>query len=74
MNKFITLLLAFGVFAMTGCSKKEEPKVKAPSAQEVQRLKSDSERLQQATANAAKARERAAAVSPTPSATATPSP
>ena len=61
MNKFLILLLAAGLFAVTGCreNKKKEETVKAPSEAEVQRLKSDSERLQQATANAAREREKA---------------
>ena len=70
MNKLLILLLASGLFAVTGCreNKKKEETVKAPSEAEVQRLKSDSQRLQQATANAAKAREKAnQSATPSPS-------
>ena len=61
MNKILILLLAFGLAALTGCreNKKKEETINSPSEAEIQRLKSDSERLQQATANAAREREKA---------------
>ncbi len=71
MNKFVILVLVSGLFALTGCpeNKKKEEIPKAPTEAEKQRLKSDSERLQQATTNAAREREKAASQTPTPSVT-----
>jgi outer membrane murein-binding lipoprotein Lpp len=67
MNKFLLLILSLGLFAAAGCSRSDnQTTVKPQSTPDVERLKSDSERLQQATANAAKEREKAAQVSPTP--------
>ena len=71
MKNFLLLLLALGLFAAAGCSKPEEKTVVKPtSTPDAARLKADSERLQQATANAAKEREKAAQAQ----ATATPTP
>ena len=67
MKTFLSLILALGVLAIAGCSKSDkETTVKPQSTPDVERLKSDSERLQQATANAAKEREKAAQSSPSP--------
>ena len=70
MKNFLLLLLTLGLFAAAGCSKPEEKTttVKPTSTPDAERLKADSERLQQATANAAKEREKAAQaeVSPSP--------
>jgi hypothetical protein len=73
MKKFSLLILSVAFLAMAGCSKKEETtttSVPPQSTPDANRLKSDSERLQQATANAAKQREKEsqAALSPTPTA------
>ena len=71
MKKVLLLALSFGLFALVGCSKsdKQETSVKPQSTPDAARLKSDSERLRQATANAAKAREQAASQAATPTAT-----
>jgi nitrous oxide reductase accessory protein NosL len=71
MKNFLLLILAVGVFAAAGCSRSEDKtSAKPQSTPDAERLKSDSERLQQATANAAREREKAAAqASATPSAT-----
>jgi nitrous oxide reductase accessory protein NosL len=67
MKNFLLLILALGLFAAAGCSRSEDKTtVKPQSTPDAARLKSDSERLQQATANAAKEREKAAQPSPTP--------
>jgi nitrous oxide reductase accessory protein NosL len=70
MKRFLLLLLATGILA-AGCSRSDKPEtsVKPQSTPDAERLKSDSERLQQATANAAREHEKAAAAmaSPTPS-------
>jgi PBP1b-binding outer membrane lipoprotein LpoB len=73
MKRFLLLLLAAGLLA-TGCSKsdKTESSVKPQSTPDAVRLKSDSERLQQATANAAREREKAAAATASATPTATP--
>ncbi len=70
MKKVLLLALSLGVFAFVGCSKsdKQETTVKPQSTPDAARLKNDSERLRQATANAAKEREKSTQ-SPTPSAT-----
>jgi outer membrane murein-binding lipoprotein Lpp len=70
MKKFSVLFLAVGVLALTGCSKsdKQETTVKPQSTPDAARLKSDSERLQKATANAAKEREKAHQSTPSPTA------
>jgi outer membrane murein-binding lipoprotein Lpp len=82
MKKILLVLLSAGVLVTTGCSRSDKPDTVAKpqstpeSTPDVARLKSDSERLQKATANAAKAREdareNAATASPTPAATASP--
>jgi nitrous oxide reductase accessory protein NosL len=74
MKRFFLSILALGVLAAAGCSKSDkETTVKPQSTPDAARLKSDSQRLQQATANAAKEREKAAAASQsTPSPTASP--
>jgi len=70
MKNFLLLILALGVFAAAGCSRSEDKTtVKPQSTPDAQQLKSDSERLQQATANAAREREKAAQASASPSAT-----
>jgi hypothetical protein len=71
MKNFSLALFAALVLATAGCSKKTEQTTVSPqSTPDAARLKSDSERLQQATANAAREREKAAAqASATPSAT-----
>jgi len=70
-----TIFIAFicsGILAFGACSRSSKPdasKVQEPTVPKEQ-LQSDAERLQQATANAAKEREtRAAQSSPTPTAT-----
>jgi Na+-transporting methylmalonyl-CoA/oxaloacetate decarboxylase gamma subunit len=71
MKRFVFSILALSVLAVTGCSRSEEKTAVQPqSTPDAARLKSDSERLQQATANAAKEREKAASqATPSPSAT-----
>lgn len=72
MKKIFLVLLSAGVLVTTGCSRSDNKAITnaTPTATpDAVRLKSESERLQQATANAAKARENAATMSPTPSAT-----
>jgi nitrous oxide reductase accessory protein NosL len=72
MKKLFLLGLTMSVLAISGCSKKDDQARATPapaSTPDAARLKADSERLQQATANAAKAREQAATSSPTPSGT-----
>jgi outer membrane murein-binding lipoprotein Lpp len=71
MKKLFLLGLILSVLAISGCSKRDEQAQATPTpanTPDAARLKADSERLQQATANAAKAREQAA-TSPTPTAT-----
>jgi hypothetical protein len=71
MKNFLLLILALGLFTAVGCSKPDNTTtVKPQSTPDAAKLKSDSERLQQATANAAKEREKAS--QPTPSPTASP--
>ena len=70
MKKLFLLGLTLSVLAICGCSKRDEQVQATPTpanTPDAARLKADSERLQQATANAAKARE-AATSSPTPTA------
>ena len=65
------VVLSTVILAAAGCSRSDKPEssVKPQSTPDAERLKSDSERLQQATANAAREREKAAAqLSPTPTA------
>jgi len=70
MKNFFLLILALSLFAAAGCSRSEDKTtVKPQTTPDAERLKSDSERLQQATANAAKAREKEAQASASPSAT-----
>jgi len=74
MKRLFLVVLFVSLSAVAGCSKsdKVESSVKPPSSPEAARLRSDSERLQQATANAARQREMeaqsksAASPSPTP--------
>jgi len=69
MKKISLLILSVGLFAVAGCSRSDnQTTVKPPSTPDAERLKSDSERLQQATANAAKEREKANQASPSPTA------
>ena len=71
MKNFLFFILALGVLAVAGCSRSDnQTTVKPQSTPDAERLKSDSERLQQATANAAKEREKANQPTPSP----TPSP
>jgi len=74
MKKILLVLLSAGVLVTAGCSRSDKVETNATpqSTPDAARLKSESERLQQATSNAAKARENAALISPTPSPTATP--
>ena len=73
MKNFLLALLALSILGLAACSKKEETVVKSQpqSTPDAARLKADSERLQQATANAAREREKAnqsaLTSSPTPS-------
>lgn len=71
MKTFLLSILALGIFATAGCSKKSdtETAVSPASTPDAARLKSDSERLQQATANAAKEREKASLSTPSPTPT-----
>jgi outer membrane murein-binding lipoprotein Lpp len=67
MKNLLPLILALGVLATAGCSRSDEKTtVKPQSTPDAERLKSDSERLQQATANAAREREKANQSTPTP--------
>jgi len=73
MKDFSLALLTIVILAAAGCSRANKPdtSVQPQSTPDVERLKSDSERLQQATNNAAREREKAAqsSASPTPSLT-----
>jgi outer membrane murein-binding lipoprotein Lpp len=71
MKKFSLVIFSVAVLLAAGCSRSDKPEVSATpqSTPDAVRLKADSERLQQATANAAKEREKAAQASATPSAT-----
>jgi len=67
MKNFSLLILILSLFAAAGCSRSEDKTTLKPqSTPDAERLKSDSERLQQATANAAREREKANQPSPTP--------
>jgi len=71
MKNFSLALFAIAILASAGCSRSDKPEtsVKPQSTPDAERLKSDSERLQQATNNAAREREKAAqsqTPSPTP--------
>ena len=69
MKKISLLILSVGLFAVAGCSRSDnQTDVKPQSTPDAERLKSDSERLQQATANAAKEREKANQSTPSPTA------
>ena len=69
MKNFLLVILALGVFAAAGCSRSEDKTtVKPQSTPDAERLKSDSERLQQATANAAREREKENQSTPSPTA------
>ena len=73
MKKSLLLILSLGLFAVAGCSRSEDKTtVKPQSTPDAARLKADSERLQQATANAAKQREKVAQGTPIPSTTPAP--
>jgi hypothetical protein len=67
MKNFLLLILSLGVFALASCSRSDNQTTTATpqSTPDAARMKSDSERLQQATANAAREREKAAQSSPT---------
>jgi len=71
MKNFLLTLFALSILGLAACSKKEEVVTKPQPTPDAARLKSDSERLQQATANVArereKARQSALTSSPTPS-------
>jgi outer membrane murein-binding lipoprotein Lpp len=71
MKNFSLALFAVVFLDSAGCSRSDKPdtSVKPQSTPDVERLTSDSERLQQATANAAKERAKA---NQTPSPTASP--
>ena len=68
MKRFVLSVLVLTILALAGCSRSEEKTtVKPQSTPDAARLRADAERLQQATANAAKQREQAAqAANPTP--------
>jgi Na+-transporting methylmalonyl-CoA/oxaloacetate decarboxylase gamma subunit len=69
MKNFLLLILALSLFAAGSCSRSEDKTtVKPQSTPDAERLKSDSERLQQATANAAREREKANRSTPSPTA------
>ena len=67
MKNFSLVLSAVTILAVAGCSRSNKPEtsVKPQSTPDVERLKSDSERLQQATMNAAREREKANQATPT---------
>jgi hypothetical protein len=69
MKQFTFVMLSIVMLAVPGCSRSDKPatSVKPPANPDAERLKSDSERLQQATANAARERERANQTTPIPS-------
>lgn len=70
MKNFLLLTLALSLFAAAGCSRSEDKTtVKPQSTPDAQRLKADSQRLQQATANAAREREKDSHSTPSPTAT-----
>ena len=59
MKNFLFSMLAVAVLAVVGCSKSDkETTVKPQSTPDAERLKSDSDRLQQATNKAAEQRKR----------------
>ncbi len=68
MKKFSFVIFSAALLSLAACSKKEEVSVKPQSTPDAERLKSDSERLQQATANAAREREKANQSTPSPTA------
>jgi hypothetical protein len=71
VKKFSVVLFLVAILTAVGCSRSDKPEtsVKPPPNPDAERLKSDSERLQQATNNAAKEREKAAQAAATPSST-----
>jgi len=71
MKNFLLALLSVSILGLVGCSEKKETAVKPPSTPDAARLKADSERVQQATANAARER---AKENQTPSPEASPTP
>jgi entry exclusion lipoprotein TrbK len=68
MKNFSLVLFAVTVLLAAGCSRSDKPETSAQpqSTPDVERLRSDAERLQQATANAAREREKMSKASPTP--------
>jgi len=73
MKTLLLIALSIGLLALDGCSKwaKQETNVNSQSTSDTDRLKADSKRLQQATANAAKERAKEKVIviaSPTPTA------
>jgi outer membrane murein-binding lipoprotein Lpp len=72
MRKLLFVGLTLSVLALSGCSKRDAQVQATPTpanTPDAARLKADSERLQQATANAAREREKASQSTPTPTAT-----
>ena len=71
MKRSMILILSAGLLvSITACSRSDKPQSNATpqSTPDAARLKSDSERLQQATANAAREREKANQSTPSPTA------
>jgi hypothetical protein len=68
MKNFSLVLIAVTILVAAGCSRsdKSTSSVQPQSTPDAERLKADSERLQQATANAAREREKMNQASPTP--------
>ncbi|HEX8076341.1 MAG TPA: hypothetical protein VF511_00890 [Chthoniobacterales bacterium] len=60
MKKLTILILSSALFVVAGCSRSDKPDqtVQAQRTPDAQKMKADSERLQEATANAAKQREK----------------
>jgi hypothetical protein len=56
MKNFLLALLFVSILGLVGCSKKEQTTLRPQSTPDAASLKTDSERLQQATANAAQER------------------
>ena len=71
MKNFSLALFALVILGISACSKTNKPEtsVKPQSTPDVERLRSDSERLQQATANAAREKAKEAQNAATPTAT-----
>jgi hypothetical protein len=66
MKTFLSLVSALSLLGLGACSRNEDSAAKG-SPTPNPNLQKDAERLQQATANAAKQREQSATGSPTPS-------